>query len=543
MQLTEQNGLFDQLHALQGQSLTLEDAVLIDEQQRQFMTDALTEGFELWHMFSDPDQKCLIGKNLQRIFHQFESLARAVMNPYEDTNYLLKMANELRALLEEVHEDQNVTPQQKLFLKFLIGLLRFDLAVQLGAVHNAHLFEDGAALLRLTHRKSSGDFLNDLHEVDDIAFETGDRIAQVYGEKVQEFWQKSDAILNENLRIRQVAQILASLQHLPSNTDLVTMAQCLHWLGFGGNGEFLRQFPEIAFLSRQAINYNGEGQEGHFNQRMKMFADILMPLRERTWRNLAELIKKQFPDQREIAVFDDGAGPMAALSRGLAKYLPDKELKVTAADVSGASLKKLLEQKRDGTGVPNFSIADVRCRDISRPDTNTNMRNSAKVYFFGNVLHQLMDGLNGDEILMDAFSHAVEAVEPGGLIVVQDVGAAGYLQFPIIPANLTDVEGHVPRNIYDRIKFNDVAVPLNGTGKVKIAYPLAQLADASPVGLKDGNGIYETNIFIVVEISSDDLRLMDEDRSRASEIVQTYLDVGKLQNEVKGATTFSTFAH
>lgn len=165
------------------------------------------------------------------------------------------------------------------------------------------------------------------------------------------------------------------------------------------------------------------------------------------------------------------------------------------------------------------------------------MRNRFHAYTLGNVLHQMVDRDNGDENITKVFKFGSEIVKPNGLIWMQDVGQAAYLQFPVIPANLVDREGCVPGNIYERVSFESVAVDVGKDGYKKLAYPLRRLRKLGPEGLQGDAGIYESQIYVVLEVSDEDILRLDACRSSGDfdgcdGIIEAYVNVNELQAEV-----------
>ncbi|MBI4231857.1 hypothetical protein HY605_01380 [Candidatus Peregrinibacteria bacterium] len=529
---------FADFDANQGLELDAQSAERIDAEQNELLKRAFDQGLRLLAQFERGDLRSGDPRS-----SRFEAIKAARERVRGDENFAEKGAL-IRELFGGIHNGHaHLTDAEKLFFEFLIGLLRFDLSAQMSVEVMARIFPEEDQRIDGFREGFRGDIsgaIGSLHVADEAAFWTGSILNERFGNEPEVFWQKMDEIMAADPDLTEAAKLLTSLHEVPEDKSILTIAQVLHWQGFGGNGDFLRQFPELEFLARQAIAYNSGQTEQNFANRMQLFRRLVLILRGGACRDLAACIEKQFPDDLEIRVFDSGSGPIAGAVTGISSFLSEERfMKITAADVSGASLKSLLNLRnlRSGSQLGRV-IESVRYQDLGlKFDVDEELVDKFHVYSIGNAMHQVVDTERGDEEIKNMMRLASTLVKPGGFVLLQDVGESAYMQFPVIPANLVDREGSMPADIYSRIGFGDVAVDSGRPGFVKVPYRLSDLHRFVP-RFKNGKGIYESNIYVVIELPKQALADLELARSNGNfaqmeELAQRYMDIAQIQEVVR----------
>ena len=511
----------------QGRNVNATEADSIAIEQEEFCRRALEKGVEALRKFEAGD-KLDEGVNLAFV-HIREAFGQMLESDFSFED----VAMHLKELLDFV-DGLEVSDSEKLFLEFLVGLLRFNLATRLSLRVSEEMLEDRSAVA--VDVDSEAGFLEGMKVVEALAYEVICDLQRVYGkEDPFKFWSKLEGILNGDEELLNAAKILCSLQNVPKDKRLMSMAQVLHWNGVGGNGELLKDVPSLEFMVRQSISYFGDASGSNFSGRMDIFAKTVLILREAAMKDTAAYLETQFPDEDEFRVFDMGSGPRAGAVSALPRFLgDDKSVKITATDVSGSNLKSLCRLKEGG----NTDVDGVMYQDMALEMSSAGVRNKFHVFSAGNVLHQAVDGEHGDDTLQKVMAFATDVVMPKGVILLQTVGESAYLQFPLIPGNLVDREGFMPQNVLDRVSFTDLAQISKKTGFVKIPYPLSALRKVSPEGLESGAGIYESNMFMVLEVLPQHVVALDRlrvagDWKGANEIAMMYLNVQNIQDQVK----------
>jgi len=427
-----------------------------------------------------------------------------------------------------------------------LGLLRFDLAGRMSVHLMEQIFDRDIDVAEMATSMALIPARKGLIKGLGQSAASIERISAVYmakfAESPEQFWQLISSHLSDNFELDEAAKSLASLHGTEVSDGFTTMAQVLHWNGFGGNAEWLEEFDDFKFLLPHAISYHGEsGRGGHFNQRMSLFGGILAPLKDHGLKTLAAYINQRMNKSR-VRVYDVGSGRNAQGVSGAAEYIDGgKRLDITVADVTGSLLLEMARLRDSGKKAgKGWWIEDVRYQDLTGDLSGDSEANQYDVFSASLVLHQLMDKDSGDLEVAKVMKFASTLVRPEGVIHLPSVGEAAYLQSPVNPANLVDKEGCLPANLMERLSFKDVMTTAGAGGRFKVPYPLLRLQKHTPEGLYDDKGIYQYSLYILVAISFPDLLQLEEFKQQGrwdlcDVVISRYLDIGKIQEEVLAA--------
>jgi|CXWL01.1.fsa_nt_gi SAM-dependent methyltransferase len=530
-----------QFDVLQGRSLTAEQARKLASLQQDFIDDALFSGLhELeWVENGYLDHESSFSNTIDDIVCIFQAIHH---NP--NPQQLLQPCERLEHMFERIHADEaGFSDTQKLFLEFLIGLVyvemnvivHLEVAKKMTTVDGRDEYmspEIKEKIHALQVEVTDGTkMLEQMRSTEQVAFELGNAFQQNFDKQVDEadnkkspegYWELTAQVMKDCPQLEAIARRILSMRYIPNNTRILGIAQALHWSGFGGNGNYTNFHDDLKPFSRHSIGFHPEiHDQVNFTERMGLFRAILNPLKEREGRTLAALATQQFPKQQELNVIDLGAGPFAKglhlFARALHQIDPTKTIRVTAAEVDGSSLAKLAQLKGNSPdqNLPNVIIEDALRIDLSQDFSL--QTDSMDIATTSLVIHQLMDSKLGTEISARVLRQMCQVVRPGGFISWADAGEHAWLQGGIIPFNGADREGCVPDDIYKRISFADVAVEAEtkaGQKCYKIPYRLSEFRYATPekVAAQHGSGIYEYNVFQVIEVSADVLKELDHNR-------------------------------
>lgn len=547
---------------LQGYEIAnQEEAQKIAALQKEFVQSALREGFEKLATCERGEVDIALGsleKVFRAIYHYFNVVRMLPQTPRGSMG-CLQVADFSVKIYETIHSTEGLSDRERLFCEFLVGLGNFDLATEMGAEtiktllgkygkeankgdrKKFTLAKADVARLKASLRGRGGQkILDGLKAVDSAAFELGNIIVNLFKENHEDFWLKLERTIAEDKYMQAAAKRLVSMRYIPKNQRFLGAAQALHWGGFGNDAAWIAEHPELAFLSRHGIGFmDGSQGQANFGARMALFSKAIMPLKERAFKVGAACLEDAFPEQQSFKIFDSCSGLGAKGIAGIGKYLGGKNVDLTIADVAGKTLAETYPKKgeRDENGV---MIEGAEYQDLSLPLDGSKHRDEFDMYSAAIGEHQLTDGELGLDNLKNLFRFGTEIVHDGGFISFPDAGGKVYIQYPVIPSNLVDREGRLPENMYESgVSFRDVAVRTR-EGFYKIPYRLSALRYATPEKLaaRTDAGIYEYNIFKVVEIPESTLEMLEAARASndfqcCDEIMQQHFDIQGIQTRVK----------
>lgn len=534
-----------ELRSLQGEELSREEAFELAEVQREFIVSALNDGFSEYDKCFEGEKNGFFGERISDIIENYANWHIEVGSE-EDQNYLLGfLAEKINLGYEEfIYDEKGVkelSDKEKLFLEFLLGLRAIDLNVRIALATVKKMVEmdaegqyftqdDKDKLLALSLENPGDDVISDLKKSSDVTYVLGNEMQRIFGDDAETYWLLVADAIKTDKYFEQAAKKIVSMRYIPEELEMLGIAQALHWSGWGGNGAFLEQVPKLndPLLLRYVIGWHGgSGDAGmpHFTKRMGMFGMMINKMKEREGQNVVPVLLDHFSDVDEFKVFDGGAGPVARgsvnwIGRALAEN--GKKVSVTAGDVDGMSLASLasLKGKKPLEDLPDGVVIEKAVRFDANQDWPNIPNNQYYLFVMSVVLHQVMDYEKGHESIAALLSRATEATKKGGIIAWSDAGELAYIQSSVIPYNVSDREGGVPENIYDRIKFDDVAIFVghgeDGHNYYKVPYRMSWLRYATPESLakKYGCGIYESNVFVVLELPEYVIDQLDQVRDQ-----------------------------
>ena len=306
----------------------------------------------------------------------------------------------------------------------------------------------------------------------------------------------------------------------PGRAEMMTLAQVLHWNGFGGNGEFFNELAAshkddkefgdayrlLADLSPHAIGYfNNDAKTPNFNARMSIFAAAIGEMKGHANEVNSAALLKQFGDEKDIKIYDMGSGraqnAVATVVQNLKKARKNPSLDVS--EIDGQSLVDAISSRDDTptdetkpknpNNIDQIYYLDLNGKLEVRPD----QRDKYHLTSYGVVLHQLPEAKHDD-----ALRYAVEMTKSGGIISNPDVGEGREKQAMLIPGNLVDREGFLRNNnakVMDFAKLAvDTAPSATGEAMVKIPVPLLGLEKETAKELGRNNGIYSFQSYQVI---------------------------------------------
>jgi hypothetical protein len=165
----------------------------------------------------------------------------------------------------------------------MLGLVRFDLSFQMmyqmlrtngvfdvGELVGCLPDDDAPYLVRLN---AMGGLLTAmLEEITKRFVETG---------TAEAYWDLAADFLRKNLPLQVLSKSLASMQVVPAdNPILVTMAQVLHWKGWGGDGSVLVATfgSDLDALLRNCIHFISDAHATHFTGLMSQMTGPMMEI-------------------------------------------------------------------------------------------------------------------------------------------------------------------------------------------------------------------------------------------------------------------------
>lgn len=560
------------LRQLQGEELSEAEARELAEVQREFIVSSLNDGFEEYDRCLEGEGRGFFGARVGSFINHYQDLEMNLDKEDESFGISLmaeKITGGYEKLIYDEEGKRNLSDKQKLFMEFLLGLrsVYFNARIALATAkrmverdEDGKYFkaEDKATIMDLAIDEPTLDVVTDLKKSSDVVYVLGNEMQRLFGHDPENYWSLVMDAMKSDSDLDQAAKNLVSMRFVPEDLEILGMAQSLHWSGWGGNGAYLEQVTKLSdpqLLKHQIAWHGGAGdpEMPHFSKRMGMFGAIITAMKVKEAENVVPVLLKNFGDVEELKVFDGGAGPVARgsanwIGRSLAEN--GKKVSITAGEVDGNSLASLasLKGKKPLADLPDGVTLEKAVRFDANQDWPNIPEDQYHLFVLSVVLHQVMDYKDGADVIADLFARATQATKKGGVIAWGDAGEGAYIQSTVIPYNVSDREGGVPRNIYDRIKFDDLAVfserRSDGHNYYKIPYRIDKLRYATPVSVaeKYGSGIYESNVFVVIELPEYVIDRLDSVRANPAAcdaIVNEYLEggstdtVGEIRDEVK----------
>jgi hypothetical protein len=563
------------LRELQGKELGEVEARELAELQREFIVSSLNDGFDEYDRCLDGECGGFFGSRVGSFIDHYqgqEVQETDLDNEGENFGMLLmaeKITNGYEKLIYDEEGKRKLSDKQKLFLEFLLGLRSVDLNSRIALVTAKRMvemdsegkyfnLEDKAKIMALNIEEPTKDVVTDLKKSSDVVYVLGNEMQRLFGDNPETYWGLVMDALKSDSDLDQAAIQLVSMRYIPEELEMLGMAQSLHWSGWGGNGAYLEQVHKLndpQLLKHQIAWHGGAGdpEMPHFSKRMGMFGAIITAMKAKEAENVVPVLLRNFGDVEELKVFDGGAGPVA---RGSANWIgrslaeKGKKVSITAGEIDGNSIA-LLAASKGKKPLPDLTDSVV-IEKVVRFDANQDWpdipEDEYHLFVLSVVLHQVMDYRDGENVIADLFARATQATKKGGVIAWGDAGEGAYIQSTVIPYNVSDREGGVPRNLFERIKFDDVAVftekRADGHNYFKIPYRIDKLRYATPVSVaeKYGSGIYESNAFVVIELPEYVIKRLDAVRANPAacdSIINEYLEgestvtVGQIRDEVK----------
>lgn len=515
---------------------TKEEGERIAADQKALIIGALKDGMAmLAKVESDEEVEGEFGAQVKRV--------KQLIEEARGTELGADSADELLAHYETL-DNGNLTREQKLFLEFLLGLGFADLNCRIGvevakAMAANESFPEGGkeAMQQLEIGTRAEGVIGGLESPAEAAQAVGEKMTELFGSDPEKFWLLVADTLERRAELKALAQKVVSMRRIPKDKTMLGLAQALHWSGFGGNAQFLKEVDglNLDWLTGHSIGYHVGADGSHFAGKVKaLFGALIAKLKEAEADALVPAMKENLAKKRDVKIFDAGAGPAANGSNNwIGKKLRDASFNVTidTGEVDGSSLAALIQK----------NLGDVYELDLAA-ESGEVPKDKYDLFVLSIVLHQLMDENLGGEMVARVLKNATQATKVGGFIAWSDVSEYGFIQSILLPFNVVDGEGCVPENIFKRVKFSDVAV-VRSEGMFKIPYRLRKLRKVQPEGVakKYGSGIYESNAFEIIEVPEAVLNKLDGARANPAEcdrIVEEYLDnlgvLSKLQANFRG---------
>lgn len=477
--------------------------------QESFITRALSEGKETYNAFlAGEHHDCREADTFLAAFQKHQTTATTATYLTEPDLF----ATSQQELYELIHHNAVIPDHLKLFFEFLLGLVRCDLSIQVqyqlfvsrGWVSPDHLSAIPAAPF-FERLDQLGGLLTELNAVITREFVAKDRSEQ--------YWVELAHSLNGLPPLKTLTEHLASMQTIPDNTTIVTIAQVLHWKGWGGDGAILQKHfgEDFPALLAHCIHYISDSRERNFAHLM---AGMSVPMSQRVF----DVMISYFQDNRgPLRISDIGSGPRAVMVRqSVLELRKTREVELHAFDICAPAMDPELPR------TTFYLDANLHQGAFGNPP-------GQKLYdavCAGLVIHQLVYHIN-------TLKSMVEWTKPGGGVFIVDVRASRHLQCAVIPVNLVDREGFVPD-----YPFWDYSVVVKDTAKVKFPYPLYKADIDLPAALVNaGSGsVWGARFFVVLEATPDQLadlqQLWTAGKFEASD---------QLANAFTGSCVVSTF--
>ncbi len=493
-------------------------------------------------------------------------------SPLEKIPRTFKALRSAEQVLADIDSDEHrfLTVDHHLFCEYVIGLGYFELLAQLGEEllrsDSPELVPDIAGRPEVSSGYGSGL---------DAVFDRHKRVLQsfnvLYGKSSKSNRDSSEVwvdirmfLMGLDPEVRALADHAISMRFIPSEPSVVSLAQILHWQGWGGRSEVLAAAKDALAERRDKGEVKGselldvlirhmdhyfdwfdqeKGGEEHFIKRRSLFGFAAVPLKSYAVRCTAALAVSHglgFRDNQPVHIWGDAVGPLAIAEVSIARQIHDLlrhndlpvEVHATLTDVSAPAVATLFRREE---------LNPIRRRSIHFRDLNRDfqgepgapvlekqqavLENSVRIYSCSVALHQIADRTRGHKRLRRILSFATRVVEPGGVVSIPDVGTGAVSQVVLLPINAVDREGGWGLDVFTNtsirrapLRFAEVQY-LTSEGRAKVPVPLIALAAGSPQSIaKDGFAMYEFIPYIVVELEISMIESLQHDWDAATSV-------------------------
>jgi hypothetical protein len=288
--------------------INISAAKKIEKKQKMFIETGLGLGEELYLKYISG-----VLESSNPLFKFFNSFNQLQQKAHCEQCYLDdpdNFYNDQQVLLRLLH-DSSADDCLKLFGEFFIGLVRFDLASQL---QHIALTKIGHKLPTLNNDKSLS-FFQRLNSLGTMQGEIKHSLINTYVSKGSElqFWEKIAIWVESNPHHKLLLTYLVSMHFIPRNIQFVTLAQVLHWNGWGGGGQYLFEIFGDYFpaLLKHCIGYISDETENRFSQ---IISNVVAPLLGSTTDAIFQYCDSIFPSHDEtISILDLGSGPSSKM--------------------------------------------------------------------------------------------------------------------------------------------------------------------------------------------------------------------------------------
>jgi hypothetical protein len=445
----------------------------IAKKQKEFIESGLSTGISLYLCYIDDTlERSNSLHNFFSSFHQLQQKAQYEQSYLDDPDNFYNDQQELFRLLH----DSSANDSLKLFGEFFIGLVRFDIASQL---QHIALTEIGLKLPTLDNEKSLS-FFQRLNSLGTMQGRIKHALIDTYvseGTELQ-FWEQIATWVESNPRYKPLLTHLVSMHFIPSEIQFVTLAQILHWNGWGGDGQYLFDifgdyFPE---LLKHCIGYISDESEKRFSQ---IISNVVAPLLDSTTEAIFQYCDSVFPSHDEtISILDLGSGPSSKMVAPSIDRLKREgySIKFDALDICELDPTKGLDRTIYYVDA-NDSFADKLPKKYN-------------IVCVGYVLHQLVD-------IQATLKQLLQLTVNGGIVLTLQIKPAVLLQFAVVPLNLVDRESFVPE-----FSLSDLSILPTANEPVKLLYPLTNLNEDIPRSAHEimGGSVWGARNFICVEL-------------------------------------------
>lgn len=394
-----------------------------------------------------------------------------------------------------------LTTPQKLFCEFLIGLCRFKFCLimtlefitfsQEKIQSSILISKTDTPLCSCEYCQINHPFWEDFHTLSYQVISSLSRLIKVTNQfENDSFWTLASAFFNNNPIYKKLAGQLVSIQYIPENeTQMLSIAQTLHWGGFGGDGHIIKNITQLKPLLPHCIGYHGK-ESGGFNARLKTILTQQQSLKTSLIRQLSSLLPAFFNCGSEVNILDLGSGPKHLGANPIIQQLINMNCKpsLTATDMDPNSLQSLLELQSESP-----VLQQVRYLDLTQLKKNhLLLPQPYHIVTASLVLHQL-----SFQQIAESFEFLLNHIIHEGLIINCDVASSGWYQCLLVPSNETDREGYVPT-------YNDkhFTLPiLFNEDSAKVAYPIKDLTQYFP---SQQIPLYAINIYLIITLPTSD---------------------------------------
>jgi hypothetical protein len=323
-------------------------------------------------------------------------------------------------------------------------------------------------------------------------------------------------LVRENPEVVGQIHRVVSLRRVPEGfPQVLTMAQVMHWEGWGGQGKLFRAFERYSRgpLARVLLEHESQAFDWHglsaselhvnFSHRKNFFAAAAERLADYSAGTVAVLLSEPVLNgagaakERRVRIWGDAVGPKRITERRIMENVSlcgahmnvssTVRFELTLCDAAGPSLQVL-------AGLPTITWAQVEesrtyvWRDLNLPfpgepsfdggpgdqrDAMPPPPSSFDCYSCAISLHQIADRISESRHvrIREILAFATRIVRPGGVLAIPDVGHGVDLQVFLLPTNLVDREGGWGGDLFSLTaagsgrrlhRFQDVASTLDG---------------------------------------------------------------------------------